>query len=74
MREGIRYCVYVWLVMFVVASLARYLLPKRIGVAIYLAKSLRGVPLNVVAFWLILAVAAAITILRLLSIVGRKSI
>ena len=59
-----------WLLACVVAFVLRYFLPLRVGIGHYSSTNLnlRAMPLNVVGAWLILGIAAIITVIR--SLVG----
>lgn len=57
-----RYWVLFTLIVLVVAGLLRHFLPTRYGLAFRSAGVMRGVPVNMLAFWAVLT-AAGVTIL-----------
>jgi hypothetical protein len=74
MSSNARYYVSLWLVAVVTATLVRRLFPTRWGIILSFTTPARGIPVNVLAFWLILLLAATLTILKLFSAVGRRSV
>ena len=57
----------------VAAFLLRYLAPGRVGLAFGSGGVIRGVPLNVAAFWALLALAVFVLLARLaVSILARR--
>ena len=51
----------------VIATTLRYLLPGRYGLSFRSDGVVRGIPINIIAFWLALAVAAIITLAKLIT-------
>lgn len=62
-----------WFIGAVVAGLVRRYLPKHMGLMLAFVRPARGVPVNVLAFWLVLSITTVITVLKIWSTVRHPS-
>lgn len=60
------------LIVLVVAGLLRHFLPTRYGLVFRSGGAMRGVPLNVVVFWVVLAAAGVTILTKLIVAFARK--
>lgn len=72
MNLELRNSVLFALIVLLIAGLLRHLLPARYGLAFRSAGVTRGVPLNVVAFWVVLAAAGVTILTKVIVALARK--
>lgn len=72
MNVKLRYWVIFTVSVLAIAGLLRHFLPTRYGLAFRSAGVMRGVPVNMLAFWAVLAAAGVTILTRLIVAFVRK--